>query len=77
MAKAAPDKPTSAKGEIAVQSEGEASEDQGRSKLRWLMGWVVMPASVLGGIFGAGVLVGAHFSESWFVRSVLWIRDLF
>jgi hypothetical protein len=43
----------------------------------WLMGWVIVPASVIGAIFAAGVMFGAHQPDSWFTRAVLWCADLF
>jgi hypothetical protein len=41
------------------------------------MGWVIVPASVIGAIFAAGVMFGAHQPDSWFTRAVLWCADLF
>jgi hypothetical protein len=54
-------------------AEGEAK----RSRASWLLGWVATPLFVIGLIFGAGVLVGAHLHESWFTRFVVWFVGLF
>ena len=48
-----------------------------RSPVGWILGWVMVPALVLGGIFGAGVCVGANLHESWVARSVMWFAGLF
>lgn len=58
-------------------AQAAASEDAPRSKLSWVVGWVLMPATVLGLIFGSGVVLGAHLHDSWFVRAVVWVVGLF
>jgi hypothetical protein len=45
--------------------------------LGWTLGWIVAPGAVLGAIFGGGVLLGAHFSDGWFARAVMWVAGLF
>ena len=60
-----------------VKTEGESEDAQPRSWKRWVFGWVAVPGSLVGGLFAAGLLVGAHASESWFTRSIVWIVDLF
>lgn len=70
---AASAKPSAAKaGAIAV---AEPAEPVG--KLAWILGWVVAPLSVLGAIYGGGVLLGAHRPDGWFARSVMWVAGLF
>jgi hypothetical protein len=60
-------------------SKGLAKPEPAASKSwkRWVIGWVVLPGIVIGGIFGAGVMLGAHMPESWFTRAVVWLVDLF
>jgi len=60
----------------AAKAADESPPAEG-SLLRWLMGWVVLPGAVVAGIFGAGVLVGAHFSELWLTRAIVWFVRLF
>lgn len=50
---------------------------EGGSLLRWFLGWVLLPGAVVGAIFGSGVLVGVHFSESWLTRAIVWVVRLF
>ena len=40
------------------------------SRLSWFIGWVAVPSVVFGGIFGAGLLVGAHDPEGWIAWAV-------
>ncbi len=66
---------------VVRQAEGETPE-QGEATgkagwLSWSVGWVLMPATVLGLIFGGGALVGAHFHDSWLARLVVWTVELF
>ncbi|MBC8069344.1 MAG: hypothetical protein IAG13_13495 [Deltaproteobacteria bacterium] len=82
--KPAPAKPTAAAkpaaaavkpGTAIAVTEGEPPAKEGR--IAWILGWVVLPATVLGGIFGGGVILGAHDHEGWFARSVMWVAGLF
>ena len=43
----------------------------------WTLGWIIAPLSVLGAIFGGGVLLGAHSPDNWFARAILWMVGLF
>ena len=52
-------------------------EDKPTSRLSWVVGWVLVPATVIGVIFGGGALVGAHFHDSWFTRAIVWVVELF
>lgn len=61
-------KPAAAAVEIEEKKEGW---------LGWTLGWIVAPLSVLGAIFGGGVLLGAHDPDGWFARTVMWIVGLF
>ena len=56
-----------------AKNEGESADGGGESKLRWVLGWIVGPGLVVGLLFGSGVLVGAHFHESWVTRFFVWI----
>ena len=73
-AKPAPAKPAATAKPDAI-AVAEPQEPQG--KLAWILGWVVAPLSVLGAIYGGGVLLGAHRPEGWFARSVMWVAGLF
>lgn len=55
----------------------QADESKSSSRLGWLVGWVLLPGTVLFAIFAAGALLGAHYSESWFTRLILWFVGLF
>ncbi len=55
----------------------EQAEPERRSVAGWIFGWVVVPALVLGAIFGGGVYVGANLHESWVARAVMWVAGLF
>ena len=64
-----------AKGDKAdVAEDGEAKP---KTRLQWVAGWLVVPGSVVGVLFGGGALIGAHFHESWFVRMIVWVVELF
>lgn len=52
-------------------------EDKPTSRLSWVVGWVLVPGTVIGVIFGGGALVGAHFHDSWFTRAIVWVVELF
>jgi hypothetical protein len=84
-AKPAPAKPAPAKPAAAAAGakqstavavpEGEAPAKE--SKLGWILGWIVLPGTVVGGIFGGGVLLGAHNHDGWFASAVMWVVNLF
>ncbi len=59
------------------EAPAEGEEVKARGWLSWAVGWVLLPGSVIGVIFGSGALLGAHFHDSWFARAVVWIVDLF
>ena len=69
------DKPVPTKGELEKKVDPEG-EKGGRSRLSWILGWVALPGTVLGGLFGGGVLVGANFHDSWFTRAFVWVGEL-
>lgn len=77
------DKPTKApaKGAVvkaeAAEVDTEQGEEKPKSKLGWIVGWVLVPGTVIGLIFGSGALIGAHFSESWFTRMIVWVVEIF
>jgi len=52
-------------------------EDGPPSRLAWFIGWVAVPAVVFGGLFGAGVIVGAHYPDGWITWAVRGIGGLF
>jgi len=45
--------------------------------LSWAVGWVLVPLTILGLIFGGGVLVGVHFHDSWLASLIMWFAGLF
>ncbi|MCA9650536.1 MAG: hypothetical protein H6712_16605 [Myxococcales bacterium] len=55
-------------------AEGEKAE---RGWLSWAVGWVLVPGTLIGLIFGAGLMVGVHLHDSWFSRLVVWFVELF
>lgn len=72
-AKAAPASKAPSKPDAKAPAEGAAP----RSRLSWLVGWVLVPLVIVGTLFGGGALVGAHFPDSWFSRVIVWIVELF
>jgi hypothetical protein len=66
-------KPATKEDASAGQAEGEGREGW----LSWVVGWVLVPATVIGLIFGGGVALGAHNHDGWFARTVVWVVDLF
>lgn len=63
--------------ELAKREEAEGEEGKSPGPIRWVLGWIVLPGTVVGAIFGAGALVGAHFHDSWFTRAIVWVGELF
>lgn len=63
----------------AAAQAGQAAPDEPRRKgwLSWAVGWLLVPATAIGLLWGAGVLVGVHLSDSWYARMVVWIVELF
>jgi len=63
------------------KTEGKAPEGaEGGGKrgwLPWAVGWVLVPATLVGLIFGGGALVGVHLHDSWLARLVVWFVELF
>ncbi|HET6582249.1 MAG TPA: hypothetical protein VFG69_02355 [Nannocystaceae bacterium] len=57
--------------------DGDAEPAKKEGWLGWTLGWIIAPLSVLGAIFGGGVLLGAHFPDGWFSRAVVWVVGLF
>jgi hypothetical protein len=67
---------------IETRKPGEAATPEGepaarRGWLSWLVGWLLVPGTVVGLIFGAGVLLGAHRHDGWYARVVVWVADIF
>lgn len=57
-----------------AKRDGEPEKPEGR--IAWILGWVVLPCSIVGALFFGGLVVGAHFSESWFTRMLVWFWDV-
>ena len=66
-------KPAAASPGAAIATTAEPST----SRLSWILGWIVAPASVVAAIFGGGVVLGAHNPDGWFARSVMWVAGIF
>ena len=64
---------------VATKPAAMPAEDEEKKEgwLGWTLGWIVAPLSVLGAIFGGGVLLGAHYPDGWFARAVMWVAGLF
>ena len=64
-----------AEGKELEKKEGaEGEEDEVREgRLRWLVGWLVLPGTVISSIFLAGVHVGANYPDMWLTRLIAWI----
>lgn len=70
--KAAAPKAAAPKPDPKLPAEPEAP----RSRLSWVVGWVLVPGAIIGVLFGGGALVGAHFHDSWLVRAIVWVVEL-
>jgi len=68
-------RPKSDKPAVAEPATEEPAKKEGW--LGWTLGWIVAPLTVLGAIFGGGVLLGAHFPDGWFSRAIVWLVGLF
>ena len=68
-------RPKSDKPVAAAAATEEPAKKEGW--LGWTLGWIIAPLSVLGAIFGGGVLLGAHSPDNWFARAILWMVGLF
>ncbi|MFV8752050.1 hypothetical protein ACNOYE_16005 [Nannocystaceae bacterium ST9] len=55
---------------MAKSDEAETTEP---SRLRWVLGWVGLPAAIVLVLFAAGVHVGARHPEMWLSRVMLWL----
>ncbi|MBL4684887.1 MAG: hypothetical protein JKY37_09885 [Nannocystaceae bacterium] len=80
--KEAPAVKADSKGGKTALSKGDSKEvsetsDRPKSRLAWLVGWVLVPSTLIGLVFGGGALVGAHFHTSWFTRLIVWVVALF
>lgn len=43
------------------------------SRLRWVLGWVAIPATIVLALFLAGVHVGARHPDLWLSRFMMWL----
>lgn len=67
--KPSPGRPSSA------SNDASAGTVKRPSKARWLLGWVIVPLSLLGALFLAGVHVGARHPQMGLSRATLWMFD--
>lgn len=75
---AAPSKPSPTRPASAPNDASEATvkrPSKRASKLRWLLGWVIVPLLLLAALFLAGVHVGARHPQMWLSRATLWMFD--
>lgn len=56
-------------------ADGEGGRREGW--LSWVVGWVLVPGTVIGVIFGGGAALGAHRPDGWFARTIVWVVELF
>jgi hypothetical protein len=69
------DKPAEKK--APAKADADAQPEAPRGWLSWVVGWVLVPAAVIGLIWGGGLLLGVHNHDGWFTRLVLWIASWF
>lgn len=61
---------------MAKPQEKASAKPAGKSsRLRMLLGWVVVPGLILAGLFLAGVHVGARHPQMGLSRAVLWVMS--
>jgi hypothetical protein len=60
---------------LRKRDEGEEPKEK-TGAVRWIIGWIAIPALVLAAIFGFGLHLGANNPEAWYTRAVLWIAEL-
>ncbi len=65
-----PDAPDAAVDERPTQ---RFSSRQRFARLRWLMGWLVIPALIVASLFLAGMHVGARHPDMWLARLLVWL----
>ncbi|MCA9700982.1 MAG: hypothetical protein KC431_25880 [Myxococcales bacterium] len=55
------------------RSEAPAEASAREGKLRWFLGWVVIPGTLLAALFFSGVHFGARNPEMWIARMLGWL----
>jgi hypothetical protein len=53
--------------------DAEDDDERGSGRLRWFVGWVLVPGGVLAALFLAGVHVGANYPDLWLSRLITWL----
>ena len=61
--------------ETKEEADAEADEEVKEGRLRWIVGWVGVPGTVITSIFVAGVHVGANYPDMWLSRLIAWIAS--
>ena len=56
-----------------IDPEPKGDSPGGEGKLRWILGWIVVPGSLIALLFLAGVHVGARHPDMWMSRLMLWM----
>jgi hypothetical protein len=60
--------------DLTRKAKPEVDEAEGGGgRLRWLLGWVLIPGSLLAALFLSGVHVGARNPDMWLSRFVTWL----
>ena len=57
----------------AATKDLDTSEGKKPGKIAWIIGWILVPGLVIGGLFLAGVHVGARHPDMFLTRGVLWM----
>ena len=60
---------------VRKTDEGDEAK-QKPGVLRWIIGWIMIPAFVIFGIFATGLHLGANNPDAWYTRAVMWIAKL-
>jgi hypothetical protein len=56
-------------------TESGAAETEASGRLGFVMGWVVLPGSVIAFLVGLGAHWGARHPDAWFVDAVKWVAE--
>lgn len=55
------------------KSSGDEDTGAGKSRLRWVIGWVIIPGTLLALLFLSGMHVGARHPEMGLARALAWM----
>lgn len=60
----------------AKEAEIKSDEPKVVSRTSWFLGWIVAPGLVAFALWVAGVIVGVHYYDSWFVQTLRWFASV-